>query len=59
MESTLAHVGAPAFRRVVRKGPHLKTCVRCFDRKPAYVVGTDDICNACRASTVLAFHSDH
>ena len=58
MESTLAPVGAPAFRRVVRKGPHLKTCVRCFDRKPAYVVGTDDICNACRASTVLAFHSD-
>lgn len=47
----------PYLRRVVRKGPHLKTCVRCYTPKHAYVV-ENDICTACRSRAVLAHHSD-
>jgi len=36
------------FRPVRRKGPHLKTCTTCFERKPAYVVPYDT-CTACIA----------
>ncbi len=39
---------AAVFRPVRRKGEYLKTCLTCYDRKPAYVV-TDDLCTACRA----------
>lgn len=58
MESTAAPAAVPVFRRVVRKGPHLITCNACHERKHAYVMGTGDICNACRSRAVLAHHSD-
>jgi hypothetical protein len=63
MESIPVPAAAPlVLRRVVRKGPHLKTCVRCFEQKLAYVVGQDDICTACRAiqdySKAVFHHSD-
>lgn len=45
MENTSAN--APLFRPVRRKGDHLKTCLTCYERKPAYVV-TDDLCTSCR-----------
>jgi hypothetical protein len=60
MNTSVENSALPYLRRVVRKGPYLKTCLHCFERKPAYVV-SDDICTSCRATTsqVLAFHSDN
>lgn len=37
------------YRTVKRKGPHLKTCTTCFERKPAYVVPFET-CTACIAN---------
>jgi hypothetical protein len=55
MNTSVENTALPYLRRVVRKGPHLITCTRCFERKHAYVIGPGDVCYSCRASqTVVA-----